>query len=446
MKQALAKKAPALPAPLAPEPSPDAIVDERPKSGAPSVRPVRPKSSLRELAIFGAPPAFDQPLHVGRPNLGDRAQLFARMNEMLDRNWLSNNGPFVQEFERRLCAITGTKHCIPMANATIALEIAIRGLDLEGEVIVPSFTFVATAHALQWQEITPVFCDLDPRTANIDPARVEELITPRTTGIMGVHVWGRPCDVGSLQRVADRHGLKLLFDAAHAFGCSHHGTMVGNFGNAEVFSFHATKFLNSFEGGAIATNDDALAKRIRFMKNFGFEHYDRVSYLGTNGKMTEACAAMGLTSLDAMDRFLETNQRNWRAYARALADVPGIELMSFDPGEKHNWQYVVALVSPAITRVSRDDLVQTLHAENVLARRYFYPGCHRMEPYRSYYPHARLLLPETEKFGEKVLLLPTGTAVDEAQIREIAAIIRTATHAGHEVAAKCRALREHPAS
>lgn len=443
MKQALAKKAPAPPPPLTPEPSPSA---DRPMAGGASSRPARAKGTLRELAIFGAPPAFAEPLHVGRPNLGDRAQLFARMNEMLDRNWLSNNGPFVREFERRLCEVTGTRHCIPMANATIALEIAIRGLGLKGEVIVPSFTFVASAHALQWQEITPVFCDLDPRTANIDPTQIEQLITPRTSGILGVHVWGRPCDVGSLERVAKRHGLKLLFDAAHAFGCSHHGAMIGNFGDAEVFSFHATKFLNSFEGGAIATNDDELAKRVRYMKNFGFEHYDRVSYLGTNGKMTEACAAMGLTSLDSLDRFLETNKRNWQAYARALADVPGIELMPYDPGEKHNYQYVVALVSPSITRVDRDDLVQTLHAENVLARRYFYPGCHRMEPYRSYYPHARLLLPETEKFAEKVLLLPTGTAVDERQIADIAAIIRTATHAGHEVAARCRALREQAAA
>ena len=404
-------------------------------------RPPLSKAQVGELAIFGGVPAFAQPLHVGRPNLGDRARLFERMDEMLDRNWLSNNGPFVQEFEARLCELTGVRHCIPICNATIALELAIRALGLRGEVIVPSFTFVATAHALQWQEITPVFCDLDPRTGCIDPTQIDKLVTPRTTGIIGVHVWGRPCDVASLERVAKRRGLRLLFDAAHALGCSHRGRMIGGFGHAEVFSFHATKFLNSFEGGAIATNDDELASRLRLMKNFGFQGYDRVNYLGTNGKMTEACAAMGLTSLDSIDRFVETNRRNYADYAQALADVPGIELMPYDPGEKHNYQYVVALVSPAITGLTRDDLIQTLHAENVLARRYFFPGCHRMEPYRSYYPHASLLLPETERFAEKVLLLPSGTAIDERQIATVATIIRTATHAGADVSDRCRQLR-----
>ena len=181
-----------------------------------------------------------------------------------------------------------------MCNATVALEIAIRAMGMSGEVIVPSFTFVATAHALQWQEITPVFCDIDPRTHNLDPNRIEEMITPRTTGIIGVHVWGRPCAVDALAEIAQRRHLKLLFDAAHAFGCSYQGQMIGNFGDAEVFSFHATKFFNTFEGGAVVTNDDELAAKMRLMKNFGFHGYDNVIYVGTNGKMSEVSAAMGL--------------------------------------------------------------------------------------------------------------------------------------------------------
>src|SRR5205823_3737043 len=204
----------------------------------------------------------------------------ARFDDMLDRGWLSNEGPFVQEFEKRIEQMLGVRHCIAMCNATVGLEIAIRAAGLTGEVIVPSFTFVATAHALQWQQITPVFCDIDPKSYTLDPARIEELITPRATGLIGVHLWGRPCDVEALTDIARRYRLKLLFDAAHSFACTHQGRMIGNFGEAEVFSFHATKFVNAFEGGAVVTNNDDLAARIRLMKNFGFAGYDDVVYVG----------------------------------------------------------------------------------------------------------------------------------------------------------------------
>lgn len=228
------------------------------------------QTSIDQLAIFGGVPAFEESLHVGRPNIGKRERLLERINEMLDRRWLTNNSPFVRQFEQRIAEMLGVKHCVAMCNATVALEIAIRAAGLSGEVIVPSFTFIATAHALQWQEITPVFCDIDPHTHNLDPRRVEQMITPRTTGIIGVHVWGRACDVEALTDIAQCHHLKLLFDAAHAFGCSYKGRMIGNFGDVEVFSFHATKFFNTFEGGAVVTNDDDLANKIRLMKNFGF--------------------------------------------------------------------------------------------------------------------------------------------------------------------------------
>lgn len=388
---------------------------------------------LEDLAIFGGAPAFGEKLHVGRPNIGDRAALMARIEDMLDRRWLTNNGRFVQELERELSEFLGVKHCIAVCNATVGLEIAIKASGLEGEVIVPSFTFVATAHSLQWQEITPVFCDVDPETHNLDPARVEEMITPRTTGIMGVHLWGRACDVESLTEIARRHDLKLLFDAAHAFACSHGGTMIGNFGDAEVFSFHATKFFNTFEGGAITTNDDDLAARIRLMKNFGFAGQDRVIYLGTNGKMSEVSAAMGLTSLESVDEFIATNRHNHERYGTELAGLSGVNLVSYDGPERHNYQYVVLEVDEATAGIGRDELVKTLHAENVVARRYFYPGCHRMEPYRSYYPHAGLMLPVTESLTHRLITLPTGTAVGPDQIDRICEVIRTAVEHGPEV-------------
>jgi dTDP-4-amino-4,6-dideoxygalactose transaminase len=387
--------------------------------------------AVESLAVFGAPPAFEDPLHVGRPNIGDRKAILARMEEMLDRNWLSNNGPFVQEFEARIAEAAGVKHCIAACNATVALELAIRALGMKGEVIVPSFTFIATAHALQWQEITPVFCDIDPHTRTLDPKKVESLITARTTGIIGVHLWGQPCDVEGLADVAQRHNLKLLYDAAHAFGCSHKGKMVGGFGDAEVYSFHATKFLNAFEGGAIVTNDDDLARRLRLMKNFGFDGPDSVVYLGINGKMTEACAAMGLASLECMHTFVEVNRRNMARYDLRLTDLPGVVLLTDETLEQRNYQYVIVEVDEESAGLSRDALLKVLHAENILARRYFYPCCHRMEPYKTLFPEARLRLPHTERLSERVLCLPTGTAMNEATIDAVCDVIWTAVrHAG----------------
>lgn len=392
-----------------------------------------PPFSNDDLAIFGAKPAFDTPLHVGRPNQGDRQRLFERFNEMLDRNWLSNNGPFVQELEQKIADHTGVRHCVAMCNATVALEIAIRALEFSGEVIVPSMTFVATAHALQWQQITPVFCDIDPATHTLDPARVEELITPRTTGIIGVHLWGRPCEVEALEEIADRRGLRLMFDAAHAFSCSHGGRMIGSFGSAEVFSFHATKFFNTLEGGAVVTDDDQLAQKIRLMKNFGFAGVDRVTYTGTNGKMTEASAAFGLTAFERLEDIRATNRRNHRLYGEAIRDLPGVELVAYNDRELNNYQYVVFEVDEDEAGLSRDEFLAVLQAENVLARRYFYPGCHRMEPYRSYFPHAGLLLPQTERLTQRVFQLPTGTSVGEDEIRTIGGILRRASASADRV-------------
>ena len=378
------------------------------------------------LALLGAQPEFSELLHVGRPNIGDRQALIARLNDVLDRRWLSNDGPMVKEFEQRISEFVGVKHCVAMCNATIALEIAIRALGLKDEVIVPSYTFVATAHALQWQEITPVFADIDPQTYNLDPAAIERLITPRTTGIIGVHVWGRPCDVDAIESIARARKLKTMYDAAHAFGCSRQGKMVGGFGACEVLSFHATKFLNSFEGGAVVTNDDTLAEKLRLMRNFGFAGYDRVIYLGINGKMTEVCAAMGLTSLETMDSVLETNLRNYKAYCEGLDGLPGISVIRYDRSERNNYQYIVVEVDPALAPLNRDELVEVLHAENILARKYFWPGCHRMEPYTSRQPNAALLLPETERIAASILLLPTGQTVNAETVQVICRIIETA--------------------
>jgi dTDP-4-amino-4,6-dideoxygalactose transaminase len=396
---------------------------------------------MHKLAIFGGDPAFPDKLHVGRPNIGDRQKFSTLVNDILDRRWLTNAGPYVSEFESEIAKLTGVKHCIATCNATIALEIAIRALGLTGEVIVPSFTFIATAHALQWQEITPVFCDIDPSSHTIDPEKIEALITPQTTGILAVNLWGKHSNIAVLQELAKKHKLKLLFDSAHAFGCSYQGRMIGGFGDAEVFSFHATKFVNSLEGGAVVTNDDELAKTVRLMHNFGFTSYDNVASIGTNGKMSEVSAAMGLTNLAGMEDFIAINRRNHRQYAEELAGIPGITLLKNDEEERCNYQYMVLEVDMDHTIVSRDELMQILHHENVLARRYFYPGCHRMMPYRAKLP--ALSLPETEKIAARVLSLPTGTSVSPADISTICGIIKVVVTNGREVSVK---LRSAPAT
>ena len=362
-------------------------------------------------------------LFVGTPNIGNQEVFLSRTVDALNRRWLSNNGKYVQEFEKRVSEMLGVKHSIAVCNATVGLEIAIRALDLVGEVIVPSFTFIATAHSLQWQQITPVFVDIDPVTHNVDPAKVEALITPRTTAILAVHLWGRGCDVAALREIADRHKLKLLFDAAHAFGCSHQGRMIGGFGAAEVFSFHATKFLNSLEGGMITTDDDDLALCMRRMQNFGFTGYDQVESIGTNGKMNEVSAAMGLTNLDSMAEFIAANRAHYQRYREQLA-LPGLSVLAYDEAEKCNFQYVVVNLDPDVSGISRDDLVQRLHKQGVIARRYFYPGCHRMEPYRTLFPEAGASLPETEKLVHRLFCLPTGGSLTESDVDRVCAIIR----------------------
>lgn len=389
------------------------------------------KTVLADLAILGGAPAFAEPLHVGRPNVGDRGRFLARVGEMLDRRWLTNDGPLLKEFEERVAGLLDVRHCAAICNGTIALELTIRALGLAGEVIVPSFTFVATAHALEWHGIRPVFADIDPRTHTLDPSAVERAITPRTSAILGVHLWGRPCAVDALTAIAKAHRLRLVFDAAHAFACSHRGRMLGGFGDAEILSFHATKFFNTLEGGAVVTNDDDLAGRLRLMRNFGFAGYDTVVMSGTNGKMNEACAAMGLTNLEHLDEFIAHNARNHAYYRGALDGLPGITVVPYDERERCNYQYVVLEIDAGRAELSRDDLLEVLWAERVLARRYFFPGVHRMEPYRTRDPDAAARLPQTERLASRVLSLPTGTAIGRAEIETIAAIMRLAVrHAG----------------
>jgi dTDP-4-amino-4,6-dideoxygalactose transaminase len=305
----------------------------------------------------------------------------------------------------------------------VALELLLGTLGLTGEVILPSFTFVATAHATLRSGLTPVFVDVDPTTHTLDPAAIRRAITDRTSAILAVHLWGTPGAVDEYEQIADEHGLKLIFDAAHAFCASKSGRKVGNFGAAEVFSFHATKFFTTFEGGAVATNDPHLADALRLARNFGFTGEDSVEAWGTNAKMPEICAAMGLVNLDTLTDVIATNRENYATYRRELADIDGIDLHDVEGSAiETNYQYVVTRVAHG----RRDEVLGALRREGVLARRYFWPGAHAMEPYRTLQPRAGETLPATTRLTGEVLVLPTGTAVTVSDVVAVCRIIAAA--------------------
>jgi len=383
------------------------------------------KRQLSDLAPLGGAPLFAEKLYVGRPNLCSRDRLHAALDRIFDSRWLSNDGPFLRQFEDALRETLGVRNVVAVCNATIGLQMVYRALrpadPRRHKALMPSYTFIATAHAWEWEGGRPAFCDVAADHL-LDPADVEARLDDEAALLVGVHTWGRACHPDRLAALARDRGIPLVYDSAHAFGNSWNGRRIGGFGDAEVFSFHATKFFNTFEGGAIATADDNLAAELRHMRNFGFSGYDCVSRLGTNGKMQEISAAMGLCMLEELDSLLATNRRNLSAYREALRDGPGLSLLEpEDPGAS-NCQYIVAMVDPALPTFVRDLLVDVLWAENVLVRRYFHPGCHRSEPYASRPPLPEL--PVTDDICRRVVIFPSGTAVDPAQIRAIGDTVR----------------------
>lgn len=383
------------------------------------------KKQLNDLACFGGPPLFGDKLYVGRPNLCAPEKLHAALDQIFANRWLTNDGPFLQRFEAKLQEFLGVRHCVAVCNATIGLQMVYRALRLPGprrKALMPAFTFIATAHAWEWEGGQPEFCDVEPATHLLAPAEVEARLDDETALIVAVHTWGQPCYVERLEAIAKARQIPLVFDSAHAFSNFAGSRRIGGFGDAEVFSFHATKFFNTFEGGAITTNDDALATELRHMRNFGFSGYDRVTRLGTNGKMQEISAAMGLCLLDDLDNLLETNRRNYRCYLEAFRSCPDLALLELDRPETLNCQYIVGALAPAAPPFLRDLLVEVLWAENLLARRYFHPGCHRSAPYAGRTPPA--VLPATEHLCRSVVVFPTGTAIQPDQIQQAADCVR----------------------
>jgi len=372
---------------------------------------------------------FDEPIYVTRPLLPPLASVMARLEEVWTTQQLTNIGAQHDRLESALRGYLGVTELSLFTNGTVALITAIRALGLAGEVLTTPFTFPATPHALSWSGITPVFCDIDPVTLNVDPAAVARAVTSRTSAILAVHVYGNPCDVAALQRVADRHGLKIIYDAAHAFGTRIDGRGVGTFGDVTMFSFHATKLFHTAEGGALACSNPALKARIDDLRNFGIHGPDAVEAIGLNGKMTELQAALGLCVLDAIAEELARRRRLLARYRERFAGMDGITWL--DPDHGHAGQAVVdSSCQYAVVRVdenrfgcSRDALHRELRAYNVFARKYFSPLCADYDCYRHLPSAAPANLAVARRAVQEVLCVPLYGGLSESDVDRICDMI-----------------------
>lgn len=364
--------------------------------------------------------ANDKPIYVTQPYLPPLEELIPYLEKIWDNKVLTNGGPFHQQLEKALCEYLGVEHIALFANGTIALVTALQALRITGEVITTPYSFVATAHSLLWNGIKPVFVDIDPNTLNLDPSKIEAAITPQTTAIMPVHVYGHPCDVDVIQKIADNYNLRVIYDAAHAFGVKCHCGSVLNHGDLSVLSFHATKVFNTFEGGAIICPDAKTKQRIDHLKNFGFVDEVTVVAPGINGKMSELNAAVGLLQLQHIDEVLKHRREIDAHYREALVNVKGIHCIN-DAGEQAaNYAYFPIMVEDDYP-LSRDELYFKLREHNIFARRYFYPLISEFPMYRGLRSANPDNLPIAHKCAEQVLCLPIYPALS---VKEQSSIIQ----------------------
>jgi len=328
-----------------------------------------------------------------------------------------------KQLEEKLAEYLGVKYISLFSNGTLALISALQALHIKGEVITTPFSFVATTHSLWWNEIKPVFVDIDPETFNLDPAKIEAAITPQTTAIMPVHVYGNPCDTVEIQRIADKHGLKVIYDAAHAFGVSVNGQTVLNSGDLSILSFHATKVYSTIEGGAIVCHDDQMKHHIDNLKNFGFRGETNVEEPGINAKMNEVQAAYGLLQLKYVDGFIARRQLIAQTYRSLLLGIPGISLLQDYPGVKHAFSYFPILIDETLYGHTRDDLYEFLKTRKIFSRRYFYPLISDFEPYRTLPSSNSSNLPVATIVAQQVLCLPIYPDLELSDVSEISRLI-----------------------
>lgn len=367
----------------------------------------------------------NSPIYVTQPLLPDLQDFIPYLETIWENKILTNGGPFHQQLEQSLCDYLGVKHICLFSNGTLALMTALQALRVAGEVITTPYSFVATAHSLLWNNIKPVFADIAPDSLNLDPDKVEAAITPLTTAIMPVHCYGRPCDVERIEQIADNYGLKVIYDAAHAFGVRYKGGSVLNYGDLSVISFHATKIFNTFEGGAIICPDAKTKQRIDHLKNFGFVDEVTVVAAGINGKMSEINAAFGLLQLKGIDAARAQRAAIDARYRTGLANIEHIDCPPLAPPEQANHAYFPILVRPEY-RLSRDELFALLRQHDIYARRYFYPLISDFPMYRGLPSATSANLPQARRAAQQVICLPIYPALETEKVDEIVSIIARA--------------------
>ncbi|SDQ26115.1 dTDP-4-amino-4,6-dideoxygalactose transaminase [Nitrosospira multiformis] len=381
------------------------------------------------FALFGAEPEFDKHLPIGQLYFPSWERYELSFRGIFERQYYTNQGPLTEELEEKLQQFLGVKHAICVTNATIGLMIAAEAMELSGKVILPAFTFIASAQSLTWTDLEPVFCDIDLDTHQIAIDQISALIDRDVSAIMGVNLWGGSCNPKALSKLADAHDVQLYFDSAHSFGCTVDDTAIGNFGRAEVFSFHATKVVSATEGGCICTNDDDLAARLRNIRS-SYGARKLVNVVKTaNGRMSEAQAAIGLLSLEDFPVNQKNNELLYRYYETQLDAIPGLHLVRPTGVSFSNYQYVVCSVDEREFGLSRDLLIEVLKAENVNARRYFYPGLHRSLPYVQEQAHYLDRLPNTDILCASCIQFPIGAFVSTQIVERICKILIKAHYA-----------------
>ncbi len=377
------------------------------------------KLPLRTPELLRAPAANElEKIYVTRPDLPDLEDFIPYLQEIWDSKILTNGGPFHHKFEQKLCEYLGVEFIALFTNATLGLVTALQALRISGEVITTPYSFVATAHSLLWNGIKPVFVDIDPATLNMDPARIEAAITPQTTAIMPVHCYGHPCDVDRIRAIADTYGLKVIYDAAHAFGVQCHCGSVLNHGDLSVLSFHATKVFTTFEGGAVVCPDEKTRQRINYLKNFGFADEVTVVAPGINGKMSEFNAALGLLQLKGVDRAFAQRRAIDERYRAGLADVRGIRCVPTAGETLSNYAYFPILVQPDYP-LTRDSLYHKFRGDGIFVRRYFYPLISEFPMYRGLASASQANLPIATKLAQQVLCLPIYPGLRDDQVDRI---------------------------
>jgi len=368
--------------------------------------------------------SFAKPFYITQPLLPDIEEMENMIKLIWQSNQLSNNGEMVKTLEKELTEFLGCDYLSVFSNGTVALQLACRLLRLTGEVITTPFTFSATVHSLKWSNIEPVFCDIDKSTYNINPELIEPLITEHTTAIMPVHVFGNPCDVDRIQQIADKYGLKVLYDAAHAFGVKINDKPISSFGDISMFSFHATKIFHTLEGGALTFKDPYLKERADSLRNFGIREFDSVVEPGTNGKLNEVQASVGILLLKEVEKEIERRKEITNLYRSLLENVPGIALGKDMEGVSHNYPYMSIRVDKDEFGLGRDELYEKLKEYNVIARRYFYPICSNFQCYSDLPSASKSRLPVANEVADTILSLPLNGRMTESDVVKICNIIK----------------------